>query len=108
MSVKMTRKAVMSTHGATIQLLSGQGANLLSCLDEWAHTEGIYGVNAHIYSTDGVAIVRGDRPFGKSVPRKLVDKYEAMAKEAVEKGYSRDSFTRYDILTRFVSEACLA
>lgn len=108
MSVKMTKKAVVSTHGATLRLLSGQGANLLSCLDEWAHTEGVYGVNAHVYSMDGVAIVCGVRPFGKSVPRELVDKYEREAKDAVDKGYPRDSFTRWNILSRFINEACLA
>lgn len=107
MSIKLTKKSVVATHEATIQLLAGHGARLLSCVDEYAHTEGVYGVDSHVYSVDGVAIARGDRPFGKRVSCELVDKYEAMAKEAVDAGYSHDSFTRYDILSKFIEEGVL-
>lgn len=51
MTRKMTKKDVLATNMTVIQLLNGECANLLSYVPLYAHTEGIYGINAYMSMT---------------------------------------------------------
>ena len=48
-------------------------------IDPVAYTCGVYGWNSNIYIVDGIAIVTGHRPFGKSANNNLVREYEKRA-----------------------------
>ena len=81
-----TRKAVVNHYGNNILCVPyADLQTLLKFENAAAYTSGTYGWNADIYDVDGVAICTGYRPFGRSVPREIVSKYERIARDTVSR-----------------------
>ena len=100
MSLKTTKKDVVSAYAVTICVGYGKLPHLLSTSHPIAYTHGVYGWNADVYDVDTfTAIVTGYRPFGNIKPSQgLIEKYEGLAKEVSQKQIR-------DLLLQFGREA---
>ena len=81
--MKTTKSSVLN-HFTCISVGYCDLQNLLNWKRRAAHTEGVYGWNADVYTFDdrqNVAIVTGYRPFGESVDSELIRKYEKKARK---------------------------
>lgn len=104
MTRKMTKKDVLATNMTVVQLLNGECANLLSYVPPYAHTEGIYGVNAYVYDIYGVAVVAGNRPFGKRPNTTMLKEFDARARELIKGKKSFESDEVQSLLSDFAEE----
>ena len=107
MKTRITRKAVISTHTAVIQVGYCDLQRLLNHEQPYAYTAGSEGWNADVYSFGSVAIVTGYRAFGDiKPPHELVALYEVKAFAIDESGYTwkeRKKLKR-DLITEFITE----
>ena len=104
MTRKMTKKDVLATNMTVVQLLNGECANLLSYVAPYAHTEGIYGINAYVYDIYGVAVVAGSRPFGKRPDVSLLKVFDERARVLAEAGKAYESDEVQSLLSDFAGE----
>lgn len=104
MTRKMTKKDVLATNMTVIQLLNGECANLLSYVPPYAHTEGIYGINAYVYDIWGVAVVAGNRPFGRRPDVAILKEFDARARVLIEDRKSFESDEVQSLLSDFADE----
>lgn len=84
--------------------LNGEGSNLLSYVAPYAHTEGIYGINAYVYDIYGVAVVAGSRPFGKRPDVAVLKAFDERARVLAEAGKSYESYEVQSLLSDFAEE----
>ena len=91
-SIKTTKKEILERN-LTFKVGYCRLQYLLSCEAPVAYTRGIYGWNADVFDLDGcMCLVTGYRPFGKSLPEKIVEKYEKAAMRYCESGKGRFDF----------------
>lgn len=109
MKKKMTRKDVLGMHQHVLKVGYCQLETLLSNIEPYAYTCGVYGWNSDVYSLGNVAISMGYRPCGDiQCSYELVNKYEELAQsEYTTKGRNYDKYQQAltDLLYSFIDEA---
>ena len=93
MKPRVTQKLVKESYANVISVGYCGLQHLLRYENPRAYTAGVYGWNADVYEFGGTAIVTGYRPFGDTVPRELIEKYEKKAKAISEKYRQKKFYT---------------
>lgn len=86
MKIQVTRKSIKEAYPRIISAGYCALQHLLWYQKPVAYTASINGWDNDVYEFDSVAIVTGHRPFGDTVPRELIQKYESAAKEVFDSG----------------------
>lgn len=107
MKLQVTKKAVLKGYSLIIRIGYHGLQNLLWYEERRAYTAGVNGWNADIYEFDGTAIVTGYRPFGDTVSRELIQRYETAAKDVHDGGltYEEKKEQLHALAVDFVREA---
>ena len=108
MKFKTTKKQMQENYHNAIRLGYCEAQTLLSDYEPIAYSSGIYGWNCDYYLIDNLLIVTGYRGmFGRSIPYKIVDKYENKA-SSIKYNYDLDYQTRKTrinkLLHKFIEE----
>jgi hypothetical protein len=107
MKSRTTQKAVRGNFSKVFAVGYCGLSDLLTGVEPFAYTCGVYGWNADVYDFGGIALVTGYRPFGKDVPAQIVRRYEDAA-GAIMGNYSRPYADRRaavgELLADFVKE----
>lgn len=105
--MKTTKKAIMASFPRVYAVGYCRLQSLFSYVEPSFYTCGTYGWNADVYSFGDTAIVTGYRPFGKSVPFDIEEKYESRAMKIMEEygwQYEECKTRLNDLIAEFLEE----
>lgn len=81
MKLKATKKEIRSSNNIILKIGYCNAQTLLSRLEPFAYSCGIYGWDCDYYNIDNIIISTGYRPIGQSINYDLVREYDNQAQK---------------------------
>lgn len=107
MKCNVTKSAVRENYLDIIAIGYCDAYNLLSRIEPFAYSTGVYGWNCDYYHVGNVCISTGYRPIGKRVDYAMLQEYESMARTIRETNhiYEETKEKIMNLLYEFVQKA---
>ena len=105
--LKTTERTIKQQNIPIIRIGYCDAHYLLSGIEPFAYTEGVFGWKADFYEWDNVIISTGYQPIGESVNFALLENYERKAEKIVkynEENWQTKKQQCRDLLTQFIQE----